>query len=1064
MPFHGFRNYRECVTRIMKTGKSEEDAKRICGALQAKAEEIGPVQSYDPHDLSDDELQKDHVALHELWKMYQNGEKISWSPTDLIFLHGTVHEEMKKRNLEHKFIDSLDDTAVKPGVPRPEALQTPYADIEGTGKTSGPLVDEKSLLPKFKPFQIISPIVFLYGGVVRKGTEHDIDILIRGFEDDTISQRIAFRIRRMFPPDIRKRLHFIYDPLGPTVDNIPIYDLELTPRDFEKVLMSSADFTATRESGQVQLFRAVWPLKGKKGAQEQNVYDPETLTSFFVPSDYPLLVEKKYDGARTQIHCDGQNVKIFTDGGLDATARFPLTVSEVKDFGHIPFILDCEVEGWIKGRHIGREEMAGYISRNDEPSDNFVVFNVFDIIYYKEDIHQWTLEKRKDVLNSLPFKQSTAEVPDPSKSHLNRVTSYKVEDTQGLGAAVRLVAQFPASEGALIKSIHTIYELDGMTTKWVKYKTLFEVSVIVLEKIPIRGTARTFNYRMGILPFKLAKTKEEYLHRLGSEIYMYIGKSFNTDTDANPGEILSIYCDTVFKYIDRKTGEERLTLYGPEVLGKRTNVKRPATANEVYVAAREAKRIQYKDEESGATIVEESKPTYLDQVVSILSKYNLSVCELFEIPTLPLSLVDDELQDLISEEQLGSRDSVKVVAKAIFDKYQSQKFLQGMRLPITDEIKQFIFGAHWRGKSVHIDFRIKWNPTTLFGMTLDVQRAGVVTEPVSTVRDAQKWNSNPELWKINNEPGFGSADQPPKVLIEFKQAEPVEWFDYVGSVPPGRVGATRSNWGVFDIIDKGEIEILAQKPWYIELFLHGKKYDGYWIIRQMPNIWKMKPSDPERLGPRETQDFVWLIWKAKDQTTPYVLSQRAMKQQWIPDKGDSALPRHIRERLPPEYKYWEADSSDERIRIRDGLVEAMKEGKIKLLEQPSFSLHRRWFKGQTVIRRGPSQVVYDLRIQTGQGIKHYVLDYDPLTTVEVSATSGQSIDSKWFDVGRGVAEELVPGSELNPSKNTQAWTRLLDEGRVEQTNGQIQFYGRNLKGLWSLESGSGGILRFAKVS
>jgi hypothetical protein len=38
MPFAGFKNFAACVAAQKKKGKSDESAKKICGALQKKAE------------------------------------------------------------------------------------------------------------------------------------------------------------------------------------------------------------------------------------------------------------------------------------------------------------------------------------------------------------------------------------------------------------------------------------------------------------------------------------------------------------------------------------------------------------------------------------------------------------------------------------------------------------------------------------------------------------------------------------------------------------------------------------------------------------------------------------------------------------------------------------------------------------------------------------------------------------------------------------------------------------------------------------------------------------------
>lgn len=38
MPFAGFKNFDECLRKIMKDGKSKLSAQKICGSLQSKHE------------------------------------------------------------------------------------------------------------------------------------------------------------------------------------------------------------------------------------------------------------------------------------------------------------------------------------------------------------------------------------------------------------------------------------------------------------------------------------------------------------------------------------------------------------------------------------------------------------------------------------------------------------------------------------------------------------------------------------------------------------------------------------------------------------------------------------------------------------------------------------------------------------------------------------------------------------------------------------------------------------------------------------------------------------------
>jgi len=61
---------------------------------------------------------------------------------------------------------------------------------------------------------------------------------------------------------------------------------------------------------------------------------------------------------------------------------------------------------------------------------------------------------------------------------------------------------------------------------------------------------------------------------------------------------------------------------------------------------------------------------------------------------------------------------------------------------------------------------------------------------------------------------------------------------------------------------------------------------------------------------------------------------------WVPPEGFSALPKEIRNKIPKEFKYWMMEEEKDRMAMRDALVNAIKEGKVRLQFQKSEELEK----------------------------------------------------------------------------------------------------------------------------
>jgi hypothetical protein len=284
-------------------------------------------------------------------------------------------------------------------------------------------------------------------------------------------------------------------------------------------------------------------------------------------------------------------------------------------------------------------------------------------------------------------------------------------------------------------------------------------------------------------------------------------------------------------------------------------------------------------------------------------------------------------------------------------------------------------------------------------------------------------------------------------------------------VEPGFVGASRNLPGVFILDDAGMCYPGVKKPYFEEYFLDMERFKGRAIKRLVPvgEEWEEKPGAP----------ITWQYWTDVRDQTPYILSRRArLQKDFLPPKGQSALPPWWEDEIPKEFRWWEGDLSEkERLRRMDlaynfliekgklrGRKIPIKEARTRSGKVGRFALKRVWWRGQLVVR--------------GMPVEHYYLflDFPPLLTVlhfernpilEKQAGLEIELEEKpperermrdWIDF----EGELPPNSELNPNKELAARMETIDKGKVEWIADQelfssFRFRGKLLKGYFTFK-------------
>ncbi|MEW6556020.1 MAG: DNA adenine methylase [Elusimicrobiota bacterium] len=378
---------------------------------------------------------------------------------------------------------------------------------------------------------------------------------------------------------------------------------------------------ASLKEDKIKLFRFFIPLKSAfspfmayRLAEKYKVSDviahlKEIAERRKLGTEIPaVILQKKYDGIRGQIHKSKDRVLILTDDGTNVTARLPNVVKEVLDIEHPEeFILDCEIELWENDKHLPREKIAGYLHSKDKPDDSEIVVNVFDILYcydkeiqHKElnlnkgDLHNEAQQIRLKYLNLIQFGQSVIDEPD-TKIKLNLAPADYVDNIKDLEASLQKFANSAYSEGSMIKLADSIYPLNGVTTEVVKYKKYVDAHVKIWRvnktKVP---TVFNYDFAVGFRKEDLVDPKT--IVKIGDKEYSKAGRSYNTDVKCEIGDVITIRFHTINLYRNLETGKIRIHLYEPRFHELRTFQQEPDMISQIIEVGREAGLLEEKTE------------------------------------------------------------------------------------------------------------------------------------------------------------------------------------------------------------------------------------------------------------------------------------------------------------------------------------------------------------------------------------------------------------------------------------------------------------------------------------
>jgi hypothetical protein len=433
------------------------------------------------------------------------------------------------------------------------------APVNPSDKSEGEEITLERVLPYFKSFYKAKPYVSLVGGLANNGkTKGDIDIFIRNKTEDVATE---FRIYRMFPEELRNRIHILYpteDDLGVYTNYVDLFDLKLEGRNVKHVeLMAAID-----ERKGIKLFTFSKLLKPEHGRYKGEIYTVENLIEILnlKPEWYEkgIYVQKKFDGVH--VRCDvqrhyesGFNVRIWTEEGNEITDKLPTLRAALgtASKGHAMALVG-ELEFWKDKTHQSRQETTAIIHTKEvHPDEGKVVLNVFDMLFYnKEDLHREPYTKRLERLRKRL---------GPSESIQIAQTSL-VGNANDLKKEVKRYAGLPGSEGAYLKRADFPYELDGKTQLNYKYKNTFSIDAEVQDVHVVKG-GTSWNYGCSIKDTN------------GRDVA--IGRTYNTGLKLKKGDIVKVEFVNLNKYFDIKQKKVWYNWWSPRVIPPKREKKYP---------------------------------------------------------------------------------------------------------------------------------------------------------------------------------------------------------------------------------------------------------------------------------------------------------------------------------------------------------------------------------------------------------------------------------------------------------------------------------------------------------
>jgi len=496
--------------------------------------------------LTDSQLKELHDKVHAVFK------EIGKVTEPVQNAHIFIWNAMRSRGIQHgPMEDKLDEETALEVVeyPKPEGLKDEIL-----------LKDVLDAFPERIVLTESPQHVHLVGRIVNEGRiplDHDIDLLFKQkFSDVRIIYEFLKGLRAK-NPEIAKRIHFVFDPWGPQIGySVPLYHIAYQKLgDAELVKHHPFEYLAKEQS--VKPMTPFRSLKVQTGFNKHEFFDPQMLWDNWAADHIGkgIVLQKKYDGMRFQIHRDGDQIKIITeDKQRDRADIFKKSIKELLDKSkEKQFILDAEmVEYDCRGKQVNdkeavcdtipRENMIPWVTAEKKVMDDEgITFHIHDCLYIgKEgDIHDKGYLERYNKIK---------EIISGNLEHWRIVPSAIANDKRSFEAALNKVVRIRGSEGAMLKVKDSPYLLSGRTPEWAKIKNVKEIDVMVWKVIPKinkkTGQPMPGQYMYDAVfqvPCNMeGQIVEDRFVKEDGKCYSIIGRTYSTGVKASKGDIITV--------------------------------------------------------------------------------------------------------------------------------------------------------------------------------------------------------------------------------------------------------------------------------------------------------------------------------------------------------------------------------------------------------------------------------------------------------------------------------------------------------------------------------------------
>jgi len=231
-------------------------------------------------EMTNKQLVSLHAQVHKFWE--ERGARASDELS--INCHLLIVQEMRRRGMEHRIKDELDEITIENlGI----RIREPYVYIDDLAQIFG------------EGFYLKEPFLAAIGSTVVSGRGDDLDLWVNlSLKEGAIEELIGdleFRLRSFLNKNLNDRIHLVPDPEGKYTSFIPLARLKvefLKPEEQELIIMRDQ---------QIKPGVAFQPLKARTGYGSYEFFDKEKLWKQWV-SKYllaspitPIAIEEKFD-------------------------------------------------------------------------------------------------------------------------------------------------------------------------------------------------------------------------------------------------------------------------------------------------------------------------------------------------------------------------------------------------------------------------------------------------------------------------------------------------------------------------------------------------------------------------------------------------------------------------------------------------------------------------------------------------------------------------------------------------------------------------------------------------